>query len=101
MGEMKVSATGMVWYEEKDYERLRSMFTDGANLPRTYAEWLQKATTGEHHLKSQGTFVARVLVRPDEFAAWCKAEGLPMGALARNKWASNGALEAYRASKGH
>lgn len=82
---------GVAWFHEKDYDRLRQMFDDGHKLPLTYKEWLQQVENRLERFKDSGTPIVKVYIEPEEFAAWCRAEGCKVDAQARSHFAALGA----------
>jgi hypothetical protein len=92
---MQVSAVGMPWYHEPDYNRLREMFDDGDKLHPTFHEWLQAANLGFERLKSKGAVVEKVYIIPDEFSAWCTARGKGLNAEARMNFANETVARKY------
>lgn len=71
----KIAATGIPWYEEADYPAVLAMMADADRLPRTHAEWLQRAQKLEREVASQGTRTIRVILKPQAFATWCALRG--------------------------
>ena len=90
---MQVRVTGMAWYREDTFTRLRAMFEDGDKLHRTYKEWLVAAEAGRKSYESQGIRVICVDIDPDNFPEWCKANGMKLNAEARIKFANVRAYE--------
>jgi hypothetical protein len=88
---VKVAAVGIPWYRREDFAELRALFTDGHKLHATYEGWLAAAEEGERRIKADGTLTVRANLRPEEFAAWCNAKGIPLDSKARmeyaNEWA--------------
>ncbi len=80
--------SGIVWYRQADWLRLRMLFPDANKLPDTYGEWLASAERLMAQLKRDGISTERVLLDPDRFSAWCAARGLPLDAQARSQYAS-------------
>jgi hypothetical protein len=86
---MKVSKMGIAWYRREDYDRLRRIFSDGANLPQHYDDWLKLAEKLAERLKNQGQAFQRVYIDPDTFPDWCARTGsilIPKLALALALW---------------
>lgn len=89
----KITVAGFVWYKEADYQRLKSLFTDGHKLPPTFLMWQDKAEQGrKRHVRSGGIAV-KAYIDPDTFPAWCSARGLNIDAKARTAFANE---EAHR-----
>ena len=90
--------TGMSWYTEGDYSRVREMMADGAGLPATYAHWLQAAMQGEQKLQRAGHVVVRAGICPDEFVAWCTSRNMQPDGKARTAFAAEFARHAAPAA---
>ena len=84
---MKVSAVGIPWYHEADYNGLREIFEDGNKLAATYHGWLESANGVYEHIKSEGMIVEKVYITLQDFPAWCAARNLRLNAHARNEFA--------------
>lgn len=98
---MKVSATGMPWYEEQDYEELRRLFVDGERLHATYAEWRRAAELGVQSFERSGERLIRVPVSPAAFKTWCDARGKRPDSAARNEYAAEYARDVVRREQGN
>ena len=66
------SVVALPWFRRRDYAALLRLFTDPEKLPETFDVWLQRAEAVERQSRKSGLAVARILVRPAPFAAWCK-----------------------------
>jgi hypothetical protein len=69
------------WYRPGDYDAAVSMFGD---LPASYAAWHDRALEWEEHCRTAATPCLRVLLRPDEFLAWCQSRQVRPDAEARS-----------------
>lgn len=94
-----IRATGMVWYEAQDFDRIKSIMEDGHVLHRTYAEWKAAAEMGEKRMRRDGVRVYRAIINPSAFTDWCNARGLKLNADSRNQFASWHAAQEYRAGR--
>ncbi len=82
---------GIAWFERADYPRLLALFEDREEQASTYDEWLGLAERAEAGIfMAGGPRVVRVKLKPDEFADWCKQNGLRTDSKARNRFASEG-----------
>jgi hypothetical protein len=75
---MNYTLAGLPWYPETEYEALRALFTDGNELPTTYAEWLKKWEIVERGLKEQGVKTVRAEIHEKGFVAWCQRNRMPL-----------------------
>ncbi len=83
-----IRAVGIAWYSRQDYRRALEIMEDADQLPRTFDQWLKRAEATERQIKRAGHVVVRAMIKPEEFAAWCRAKGLNTDAKARTEWAS-------------
>ena len=93
---MKISAIGFPWFQEEEYDQLRSMFEDGESLHRTFHEWLQAANLGLAELQSSGHAVVKAHITVADFPIWCAKRKLRLNSEARKVFASEMALQHYR-----
>ena len=64
------------WISEHDFETFRQSAVDNLDLADTYDEWLKLAAEEEAQYRAVGIALDKVVVHPDEFAAYCLASGL-------------------------
>lgn len=95
----QISITGMAWYKEHDYSRIRNIFDDGDKFPNTYAKWLDQAQNNFNYLCAKGNTVIKVYIDPDTFPHWCIERGLGINASSRIEFSSIKALEHFNANK--
>ena len=69
------SAVGMAWYTRSAYPLCLAIFSDAADYPDTFDEWLTKAEQTEKKLRQQGVRVIRAEIDPNTFPSWCAANG--------------------------
>lgn len=96
---MNVSAFGLGWYEREDYPRILEIMEDAHLLPRTYDAWRKSAETGEREQKRKGVVVIRVVIKAEEFLAWCRARGLNVDKNARMRFGNEAVLRAVKEMK--
>jgi hypothetical protein len=86
---MRVSSVvALPWFRRADYAVLLRMFTDSEKLPESFDVWLQRAETVERQSRKAGFSVARILIQPAPFAAWCKKRRLLPDQRARFAYAN-------------
>jgi hypothetical protein len=85
MAETGKRTIGMPWYSRDDYPGIRSMMVDQHNLAPTYDQWLMAAENNERVAQEAGLHVVRVMIVPEEFAAWCAERNLEPGSSARSR----------------
>ena len=66
-------SVAVAWIRIEDYKTVKGLMA-GEALPETFHQWLQVANQEMVKLQSKGVTTERVMVRPDEFAAWCDAK---------------------------
>ena len=71
------------WYRPGDYDAAVSMFGD---LPASHAAWHDRALEWEGQCRTAATPCLRVLLRPDEFLAWCQTRQVRPDAEARSSF---------------
>ncbi len=77
------SLQAMVWYKEEDWNTLMELFSDSHLLPKSYADWLQRAEEMAKQVEGSGDLVMKVFIDPETFPAWCKEKGKDMDSNAR------------------
>ncbi len=68
-------ATGIPWYQPKDYKSCMSLFGETEDRTGTFDEWLAKATSLEKELTDRGMRILRIVIEPGECTRWCAAQG--------------------------
>lgn len=91
----KVQYVGMVWYRREDYEKLKSIFTDGHVLPDTFDRWLQLAENSFTKFSIQGITVEKVYIDPETFPGWCKERSFNIDAKARTAFSNDFVARKY------
>ena len=66
---------GVAWYRESEWERLRSLASDGDKLASTYEEWLSTAEGRFRDMTAAGHCLRRIDVDVEMLWAWCCANG--------------------------
>ncbi|MDR5815823.1 hypothetical protein QCE62_19740 [Caballeronia sp. LZ033] len=92
---------GLAWYREADYDRLKTVFTDGHALPATYVEWLKKAEKIRNARVSKGDVVVKAYIDPDRFSEWCHIHRKNVDASGRTHFAIAVAADFGRNLKNH
>jgi hypothetical protein len=94
-------AIGFAWYRRESYAQCLALFSDAANFPPTFDEWLVRAKEAERQCLEKGLKVVRAEIDPREFARWCADEGYAhIDTAARSRWGNLKALESLRGSHG-
>ena len=94
MNKHQIQTVGIAWYHADDYPEIRKVMIDAAKLPATFERWSEAAQKLEQAYQSAGQRVVRAFIRPAEFVAWCRANGLNVDANARQRWGAEYARRA-------
>ena len=62
-----------VWIERKDYDAFKAICHDDLNFPNTFDELPQRAMEQITKAEARGDIVNKVIMDPQEFAAFCRA----------------------------
>lgn len=98
-GRREADSTGVLWYSEGQWPRLRALSADASDLEETHAEWLSVARAMVARLRAAGENVVRVDADLDDIVAWCRAHGLPLDGESRSRYAVEKMREAAEAGK--
>jgi hypothetical protein len=82
------------------YAALSKLFSDPENLAKTFEEWLELALLAERRLQREGLAVARIVIRPVPFAAWCKERNLIPDQRTRLTFSNEAARHHYSHTSG-
>jgi hypothetical protein len=88
MAELIGLKTGVAWFEEADWPRVKALFPDADELHDTYAEWRLSVEIFIAELKQGHVEVERVGIDLDAFLNWCSARGVRPIASSRAKYVS-------------
>lgn len=80
--------TGVSWYLREDYEKLKQILKDGADLPANYDDWQSNADKRIAELAKVGVRVVKINIDPEAFSAWCKANNKELDSPARAAFAA-------------
>jgi hypothetical protein len=80
----------LAWYTREAWEALRSVAPDKHALDDSFDEWELAAVEAECQLLAEGQAVSRVMIEPELFLAWCKAEGRLPDRAARSAFVLRG-----------
>ena len=80
--------TGIAWYRPEDWQRLREISSDRADLEDTYEEWLDQAEDKFRKIRNAGMDVTKIFVNLDELKSWCEENNLDINADSRSNFAA-------------
>ena len=82
------SNIGIVWYTEKEWEKMKEISSDSERLEDSFKEWEEIAQKTLSDIKVNEIVGEKVFVKADEFFIWCKIHSLPMDASSRSRYVS-------------
>lgn len=82
-----VRAVAMAWFRREDFARIKTMMIDADKLHSTWELWVKAAEANQQGFEARGFVVIRVVVVPEDFAAWCGKNGRDFDAKARMDYA--------------
>jgi hypothetical protein len=80
---------GVAFYRPEQWQRLREISTDCADLEKTYEKWLAVSEATRAHFTENGIRFEIVTVDVDELEAWCRQESLPVDGSARSQFVAH------------
>lgn len=80
------SEIGVAWYRESDWARVKSQFSDAADLHDTYEQWHQDTENVIKEITALGHFVIPVTIDIDDFIGWCMVRGRKRDGKARSEY---------------
>jgi len=63
------------WFREKDYDCIRDLIPNDSHLPASFGQW-EQANKQVAQIEACGATIRRVVVEPQQFAAYCKRRGI-------------------------
>ncbi|WP_157266176.1 hypothetical protein [Azohydromonas aeria] len=79
-------AVDVVWYTREEWGKVKASAVDAEVFEATYDEWLAMAEEAVQEWKIAGLNIEKVLVKADEFAAWCIVHGKPNNGASRSEF---------------
>jgi hypothetical protein len=77
---------GFAWYRPDQWQRIREISADAADLHDSCIEWLLSAEERFQELRSSGLRVEKVDVRSEALIRWCDERGLEINGEARSRY---------------
>lgn len=81
--QLKIAISGMSWYYEEDFEKIKKLLVDGESIGNSYNDWHMKAEKGYNQLVSNGQLVEKVFISSKYFPKWCEQNNLELNSKAR------------------
>jgi hypothetical protein len=88
---------GIAWYRPEQWERLREVSDDVADLEETYEAWLETAERIIREGHAAGVTIEKVDLDVEKALAWCNFHGLPMNTQSRSRYVSDKVRKKYEA----
>jgi hypothetical protein len=82
-------AVGIAWYRREQWSLLLSLIPDPEVFPRTYDEWLARATVTLRQLSGEGVTARKVDVDVSGLMSWAAEQGRPADGAARAEYANH------------
>lgn len=80
--------TGIVWYNEEEWKKIKRISVDSERLEDSFQEWEEMALRTLADMKATGIDGEKVFIKAEEFLIWCKIYSLPVDASSRSKYVS-------------
>ena len=77
---------GLAWYRPEQWQRLREISVDRAELEDTHREWLRNSEKAIRELNRNGIESVKVPLDVEELLHWCQSQNLPVDAEARSRY---------------
>jgi len=87
-GRRRSPVTGVAWYTESEWSRVRSTTIDPDRFEASFGEWSAMAEKALVDLRKAGIVAEKCLINADELHAWCLAKGIKNDAGARARFVS-------------
>ncbi len=87
------SVIGAAWYRSDQWDRLKEVSEDRADLEETWEEWSREAEKTLQGIRAKGLDVTKVDVDVEELVRWCQANRRPINAASRSAFAAEKLLK--------
>lgn len=79
---------GVTWYNAETWPQVKATATDPECFEDSFAEWEKMATLARRELQRAGVRAVECHLIPQDFSAWCEANGKENNAAARAEFVS-------------
>lgn len=86
----------VAWFRREDYDLIRAMFDDGADMPETFDQWQEQVERRLAERLPAGARVEKVIVDPDEFRAFARRVQVKADEQGRSAFAASRARQKAR-----
>ena len=80
--------TSIAWFNEAEWQKLKTVAEDADKLDDTYDEWLESVEKLEAQMHQKGEHAHRISIEVDTLARWCAARKRPLNGEARADYAA-------------
>ena len=77
----------IAWYRRKDYDRIYALAPNGGGMEATFDDWQRFVEDFMPAIEARGIFIRKVIIEPDNFAAWLRAQNLESSPETRARYA--------------
>ena len=99
MKKIRVNRIGFFWYRDAEqYAQYLEIFEDVDELHRTFPQWHKNALKLLEKVERQGFATTKIYSTPQEFKAWCMANGAALNGRSRSEFAR---IKAESEATGH
>jgi len=78
--------TLITWLTADDYDAVKRLAPNDADLPETYSEWLKLQSNGISNFEKYGRAYKKVTIHSDGLAQYCEASGMPCDHVGRDAY---------------
>lgn len=79
---------GAAWYRSDQWDRLKEVSEDRADMEETWEEWICTAEKALRDFRAKGIQVGKVDVDVEELVRWCQSKQQPVNAASRSAFAA-------------
>ena len=77
---------GLCWYQPEQWERLKEIANDRADLEPTYEEWRKNASRAISDFQASGQPIKKVKINLEELLFWCNEKGKVVNSESRAEY---------------
>ena len=93
---MQISATGLAWYKEEQWEAFKCYCTDGNMMADSFDFWLKGALNAIKQMKKQNIKLYKIVIDLDDFIKYCNNENLEPNGNARANYVNLKVYQGYQ-----
>ena len=87
-GKLQSTLVGVAWYRSDQWDRLKEVSEDRADLEETWEEWIRMAEKSLRDFRARGIQLGKVEVDVEELIQWCQSKQQPIHAASRAAFAA-------------